>query len=59
MSKFKNISDNDLSVVGVGLIKSGETRNMPKGFHNANFKKVSDKKVDEKPKEEKIDKPKQ
>ena len=43
MSKFKNISENDLAIPGVGLVRAGETRDMPKGFHNANFKKVDDK----------------
>ena len=38
--KYKNISKKDLSVVGIGLVKSGEIKDMPKGFHNANFEKV-------------------
>jgi len=50
--KFKNISDYDLAIPGVGLVKAGEEKNMPAGFHNANFAKVSEKKVDDKPKEE-------
>ncbi len=35
--KYKNVSKKDLLVVGIGLVKSGAIRNMPVGFHNANF----------------------
>ena len=39
--KFKNISEQDLSVPGVGTIKAGEVADLPEDFHNANFKKVT------------------
>jgi hypothetical protein len=48
--KFKNVSQKDLRIPGIGLVKSGEIKNMPKGFNNANFEKVV-----EKPKEIKKD----
>ena len=38
--KYKNISKNDLTIPGIGLVKSGEIKNMPKGFNNSNFEKV-------------------
>jgi len=41
--KYRNTSEKDLTIPGIGLIKSGEIRNMPQGFHNINFEKVSDK----------------
>ncbi len=41
MSKYKNISDKDLSIPGIGIVKAGEEREMPEGFNNANFKKVA------------------
>ncbi len=43
--KYKNVSKKDLLVVGIGLVKSGAIRNMPVGFHNINFEKVSDKPI--------------
>jgi len=51
--KFKNVSNKDLAIPGIGLVKSGEIKNMPKGFCNANFEKVEPKKVSEKPKDNK------
>ena len=38
--KFKNISEQDLSVPGVGIVKAGEIADLPADFHNANFKRV-------------------
>ena len=50
--KFKNVSGKDLRVPGIGLVKALEIKNMPKGFHNANFEKVVVKPIkEEKPKE--------
>lgn len=40
MTKFKNISDNDLSIENVGIVKSGEVVELPDDFNNANFKVV-------------------
>jgi len=40
MAKFKNISGKDLSVPGVGIIEAGQIREMPEGFHNANFVEI-------------------
>ncbi len=39
--KFKNISEQDLSVPGVGIVKAGEVADLPNDFHNANFKRVA------------------
>ena len=50
--RYKNISSKDLAIPGIGLVKSGESKEMPKGFHNANFI-VEPKKVIEKPKDNK------
>jgi hypothetical protein len=44
--RFKNISEQDLSVPNVGIIKAGESAEMPEGFHNANFEPVKVKKED-------------
>jgi len=44
--KYKNVSKKDLLVVGIGLVKSGAIRNMPKGFHNINFEKVIEKPIE-------------
>lgn len=46
--KYKNITKQDLSVPGVGIVRAGETAEMPEGFHNVNFEKVE--KTVEKPK---------
>lgn len=51
--KHKNISEQDLSIPGIGIVKSGEEREMPDGFNNANFIKVKEKKSKEKEEEEK------
>jgi hypothetical protein len=40
MSKYKNISKEDLTLMGVGIIKSGEVVELPEDFHNANFIKI-------------------
>jgi len=45
--KYKNISGQDLTIIGVGIVKDGETREMPEGFNNANFEKVGKSKSDE------------
>lgn len=45
-AKFKNITDQDLSVIGVGIVKAGETVELPSNFHNINFQRViKDKEV--------------
>jgi len=49
MSKFKNITKNDLSIPDIGIVKAGETREMPDGFHNLNFELV------EKPKDNNLE----
>jgi len=57
--KYKNVSKKDLAIPGIGLVKSGQTKEMPKGFHNANFervKKVEPGKVIESPKKNNQDK---
>jgi hypothetical protein len=40
-SKFKNITDSDLSVIGFGIVKAGETVELPNDFHNANFQRIT------------------
>lgn len=40
MNKYKNISDQEVTLPGVGIIKPGEEVEMTKGFNNANFKLV-------------------
>ena len=37
---YKNVSEKDLMIPGIGVIGAGETFDMPEGFHNANFEKV-------------------
>lgn len=34
----KNITERDLTVIGVGIVKAGETAKVPVTFHNVNFK---------------------
>lgn len=46
MAKFKNISNQDLQIPGVGIVEAGQTVDMPEGFHNANFEKVEKKSVE-------------
>lgn len=38
--KYKNITNNDLHIPNIGIVKAGEEKEMPKGFNNANFKLV-------------------
>lgn len=45
MIKFKNKTKNDFTIPGIGLVKGGEVREMPEGFHNANFEKVEQDEV--------------
>jgi hypothetical protein len=50
MAHFKNISGEDLSIPNVGIVKAGEARFMPEGFHNANFEEIpADKPAQKKP----------
>ena len=44
----KNTSDQDLAIVGVGLVKAGETVEVSDEFHNANFVEVNSKEEKEK-----------
>jgi hypothetical protein len=50
MAKYKNVTKEDLNVPGHGIIKSGETVELPDTFRNGNFERVEPRK--EKPKEE-------
>lgn len=43
--KYKNISQNDLMVPNVGLIKAGETIETNIEINNVNFKRIIDEKV--------------
>lgn len=43
--KYKNISQNDLMVPNVGLIKAGETIETNIEINNVNFKKIVEEKV--------------
>lgn len=44
MASFKNISGEDLTIPGTGVVKAGETVELGDGFHNANFEPVGEKK---------------
>lgn len=57
--RHKNISGQDLSIEGIGVVKAGEVIDAPENFHNANFEKVeSEKKEDKKTDGVKSDVPK-
>lgn len=47
MPKYKNISDKELWLPGIGKVKAGGTIKQPDGFNNANFKKVEEAKTSE------------
>ena len=55
MKTFKNISNEDLSIIGVGIVNAGETVELPDTFHNANFAIV---KGEDKIEKEKVEKDK-
>ena len=44
MAKYKNITENELTVPGIGIVKPGETVEAPEGFHNVNFEKIEERK---------------
>ena len=44
MPQYKNISDKDLMLPGIGVVKAGENIEQPDGFNNANFEKVGEAK---------------
>jgi len=46
--KFKNITNQDLSIPDIGIVKAGEIKEMPEGFNNANFEKVKEEKTSQK-----------
>jgi len=52
--RHKNISNQDLTIPGIGIVKAGEEKEMPEGFNNANFVKVKEKKI-KKEEEEKVE----
>lgn len=39
-AKFKNITEQTLNVIGIGIVEPGETVEAPDDFHNANFQRV-------------------
>lgn len=45
--KYKNISDKDLSLVGVGLVKAGEVVEVNEPINNANFQLLKKEQKDE------------
>jgi len=45
--KYKNITSQELTVPGIGIVKPGEIVEAPKGFHNINFEKVETIKKEE------------
>jgi hypothetical protein len=45
MPKYKNISEQDLELPGVGVVKAGGVITQPEGFNNANFEKVGEVKT--------------
>lgn len=40
--KYKNISNRDLWLPGIGTLKADEVVEQPDGFNNANFEKVEE-----------------
>jgi hypothetical protein len=40
-AKFKNITDEALTVIGIGIVEAGATVEMPEDFHNANFQRIT------------------
>lgn len=42
MAKYRNITETDLWLPGVGIVKAGAIVEVPGGMHNANFEKVQD-----------------
>lgn len=56
MKEVKNISDQDLSLEGIGMVKKGETVKVPDGFSNANFEEVSKKVGELKNKKDNVEK---
>jgi len=42
MPKYKNISEKDLFLPGIGIVNAGEFIDQPDGFNNANFEKVGE-----------------
>jgi len=58
--KYKNISKQDLTLPGIGLVKAGGIIEQPDGFNNANFEKVEEakktKEAPESPKEKSSEK---
>lgn len=54
--KVKNISNQKLKVVGIGVVDIGEEIEVPTGFNNANFVTVKkEKKVETSSSEEKVE----
>lgn len=53
--KFKNISDQDLSIPDVGIVKAGEVAELPESFHNANFQRVEQPEKPKKARGEKVE----
>lgn len=49
MPKYKNISEQDLELPGIGIVKAGEIIEQPDGFNNANFEKVGEAETKETP----------
>lgn len=48
MAKYKNISDQLLTVTGVGPVNPGEVVELADDFNNANFEKVAEEKASKK-----------
>ena len=42
MPKYKNKTEKDLTLIGIGVVKAGEVITQPDGFNNANFEKVAE-----------------
>lgn len=42
--KYKNITKENLSIPDFGIVKAGETAELPENFNNINFEKVGGKK---------------
>lgn len=53
MPKYKNVSEDTLTLPGIGEVKPGETVEAEEGFNNANFEKVVE--VDREPRRKRGD----
>ena len=58
-AKFKNITEESLTVIGVGIVEAGAIVELPEDFHNANFQRITKEVKEIKDKEIKTNKNKE